>query len=469
MTTLKIGELVRGCEPGRMQSVGAMQVVPLVSEFHDDRFAPPTEARIGTAGYGNLVVANPADRVLLVPAGAAYMVAQKAQNHALPSAGCVPKQATRTFDTAVCVQQTQGGYIAEGAHELMLLPAALRRAAHAARLDQSFQRLWPAIGEFSAAAGLENIGGHLEKFFERFRAELDQFVAEFEPVPQQVGAVVLVNGTVAGVERTPSADYFRAVWRPLIRECYGSMALVEARKGTPAVPRTRVPLRQAASLGDLADALGEAETEERRRVGVLLDGVRAAKLSVTTDEAGETAIEGLGGDGQPFVGQCVPGGRCCTARSSRPRTGRSGRTGRCLTVAIPAKARTRVPGRCLFGRRGFGVVERLELVRRFSKSSTVEHHSQKVTERVRLPLATNNDRHLSGHSPIPKPLHRPPVPGPSWGWERGAVMFRDAWLRLPKRFRRKCEPVGRSGVHNREGSLLASVSGRNSSAVPANA
>jgi hypothetical protein len=233
------------------------------------------------------------------------MVAQKAQNHALPSAGCVPGSATRTFDTAVCVQQTQAGYIAEGQHELMLLPAALRRAAHPARLEKNFQRLWPAIGEFNAAAGLEQTGGHLEKFFEKFRAELDHFVAEFEPVPRQVGAVVLVNGAVAGVERSPSADYFRAVWKPLIRECYGSMALVAARTGTPAVPRTRVPLRPTASLDDLELALAEAETQERQRVGVLLEGVRKAELSVVTDEAGEPPIEGLGGDDQVFVGQCV--------------------------------------------------------------------------------------------------------------------------------------------------------------------
>jgi hypothetical protein len=308
MTTVKIAELVSGCEPGRVQSVGPMQVVPLVSEFNDDRFAPPTEARIGTAGYGNLVVANPADRALLVPAGAAYMVAQKAQNHALPSAGCVPKQATRTFGTAVCVQQTQAGYIAEGAHELILLPAALRRAAHPARLEKNFQRLWPAIGEFNAAAGLENTGGHLEKFFEKFRAELDYFVAEFEPVPRQVGAVVLVNGAVAGVERSPSADYFRTVWRPLIRECYGSMALVEARKGMTQLPRTRVPLRPAANLNDLELALAESETEERRLVGLLLDAVLETELSVATDETGETVIEGLGDGDQPFVGQCVRAG-----------------------------------------------------------------------------------------------------------------------------------------------------------------
>jgi hypothetical protein len=282
-----------------------MQVVPLVSDFHDGRFAAPIEARIGTAGYGHLVVVNPADREMLVPAGAAYLVAQQAQNHALPSAGCVPKQTTRTFDTAVCVQQTQGGYITEGQHELMLLPAALRRAAHAQRLEKTYHRLWPAIGEFNAAAGLESTGGHLEKFFEKFRAELDHFVAEFEPVPQQVGAVVLVNGSVAGVERSPSADYFRAVWKPLIRECYGSMALVTARKDPAA---TRIPLRPVTSLTDLERALVEAEAEERRRIGDVLQCVLAAELSVSTDEAGETVIEGLGGADQVFVGQCVRAG-----------------------------------------------------------------------------------------------------------------------------------------------------------------
>jgi len=113
---------------------------------------------------------------------------------------------------------------------------------------------------------------------------------------------------VAGVERSPSTDYFRAIWRPLIRECYGSMALVEARKGTATVPRTRVPLRPAASLDDLELALAESETEERRLVKLLLDAVLEAELSVVPDEAGETVIEGLGGGDQPFVGQCVRAG-----------------------------------------------------------------------------------------------------------------------------------------------------------------
>jgi hypothetical protein len=67
----------------------------------------------------------------------------------------------------------------------------------------------------------------------------------------------------------------------------------------------RVPLRPATSLVDLEAVLAEAEAEERRRVGVLLRGVLAAKLSATTDDEGEQVVQGLGGDGEPFVGQCV--------------------------------------------------------------------------------------------------------------------------------------------------------------------
>lgn len=86
------------------------------------------------------------------------------------------------------------------------------------------------------------------------------------------------------------------------------MALIEARRGSATLPGTRVPLRPALSLDDLEAALGEADAEERRRVDALFNGVLAAELSVTTDEAGVPTVEGLGGAEQPFVGQCVRDG-----------------------------------------------------------------------------------------------------------------------------------------------------------------
>jgi hypothetical protein len=305
-TSIKIRELLRGCTPGRLQSVGNMQVVPLCGQMEDDRFVPPTQALISTAGYGNLVVRNPLQGPLLVPSGATYIVAQAAQNHALPHAGVVQGGASKQWNTAMCVQQTQGGYISEGQHELMLLPFPLRETAHRVRRETAFNRLWDAIATFNREAGLtaDNQRGHLEHFFDHYKAELDTFVAQFEPVPNQLGAIVLIDGKVVGIERTPSVAYFQGVWKALIRECYGSLALVEAKQQTEVrPPPTRVPLRQASSPVDLLAALQEAEAQERATVADLVNGVLDVELARQVDEEGELVVEALGE--QPFVGQMI--------------------------------------------------------------------------------------------------------------------------------------------------------------------
>ena len=67
--------------------------------------------------------------------------------------------------------------------------------------------------------------GHLEFFLKQFRKELDEFVAEFECVPRQIGAIILVDDQVVGIERAPSHAYWQSVWPCLIRECYGSLAI----------------------------------------------------------------------------------------------------------------------------------------------------------------------------------------------------------------------------------------------------
>lgn len=101
-------------------------------------------------------------------------------------------------------------------------------------------------------------------------------MAEFEHVPDQVGAVILINGQVVGIERAPSCVYWKAVWPRLIRDCYGSLALqLINSQSQPLPPTTRVPLStNISSLDELADALARAAAEERRRavqgLGVLL-------------------------------------------------------------------------------------------------------------------------------------------------------------------------------------------------------
>lgn len=305
-----IKNLLHGCEPGRIQTVGWMQVIPLTSELVDDRFVSPAQAKVSTTGYGRLNVRNTEDKPTIVPTGATYIVEQAAQNHALPHAGIVKAKTLKEFNTAMCVQRSQGGYIKEGAHELMLLPVPLREQAHIGRRRTEYNRLWPAIAEFNRSVGVSDLGGgHLELFFAQFKDQLESFVAQFEPVPKQVGAIILVGGKVAGIERMPNHAFFDSMWRPLIRECYGSLALQAAKKhGTPPVPKTRVPLSEAGprarTLTELRKNLEKAEAEEYNRVASIVDNLMDMDIPASSDEKdGSFTIEGL--SGQQFVGQAI--------------------------------------------------------------------------------------------------------------------------------------------------------------------
>ena len=110
----------------------------------------------------------------------------------MPGAGFVKAGQTKTFDKAMCIQQTQGGYISMDAHKLQMLPLSLREKALEKRSDAHFGKLWNDIATFCHETGLPYAGGHLIEFAQRFEKELDHFVAEFEIVPRQVGAIILI-------------------------------------------------------------------------------------------------------------------------------------------------------------------------------------------------------------------------------------------------------------------------------------
>lgn len=174
----------------------------------------------------------------------------------------------------------------------MLLPFALRERAIQVRKQQGHGKLWDAINAFNAKMGVQG-PSHLHYFLERFRKELDEFVAEFECVPNQVGAIILVDDHVVGVERAPSHAYWRSIWPCLIRECYGSLALQVARSKTEVLPpSSRVPFPEAlGSLEDLGKAVEELAAEEERRARDIVREVVSEQMVLEADEKIES--EGL--------------------------------------------------------------------------------------------------------------------------------------------------------------------------------
>jgi hypothetical protein len=315
MTSTTIAELLAGCELGPVQSVGRMQVVPLLADPAPaaDEFVAPPACRTATTAYGTLVFDNPHEQPLLVPCHAGFVVCQAAQDHAMAHAALVAGKSSAAFDTALCVQETQGGTIAAGEHAMVILPFPLREPALAVRDRRGYNRLWPAVRAFNAGVGLQAVA-NLAVFFGHFAQELDRFVAEFESLDGQVGAVVLADGGVLGVERTPSVAYWETLWAPLLRGCYGAEMIRRQQIGAPArPPATRVPLdtTRAGSLEEVAGALDAADRAERRLTHDRIAEVE--RLLLKADDAGGRQVDRARLEtvhGWRFVGQVLRrGGR----------------------------------------------------------------------------------------------------------------------------------------------------------------
>lgn len=277
---LTIREVLRGCEVGRIQTVGTMQIIPLILEedLQDDRFSTPDIVKVGTSHYGTMDFANPTGKPVLLPSHVGYVVKQAAQDHAMATAGIVPAKRTQSWDNAMCIQSRQSGAIQQGVHKMLILPLALRRPALDKRQTRSYNKLWSSIGSYSQSYGL---GGSQElvSYIQSFERQMDQFIAEFELVDNQVGAIVLINGDVVGVERAPSSEYWKVVWEPLLRVCYGSAAIAASRQrqDTEVVLKTRVPLKvvDLSDMDSLCAALEDADNKQdelvRKQVRELLD------------------------------------------------------------------------------------------------------------------------------------------------------------------------------------------------------
>lgn len=308
---IELREVLRGCEAGRLQSVGYMQVIPLVSDLSDDRFVSPVQcdAAVYTTSYGTLGFRNTSESVMIVPCHAGYVVKQHAQDHAMAHAAVVAAAGDRRYDTAMCIQASQGGLIQKGTYRMLILPHALREQALEKRKTKDYQKLWNDISAFNERLGV-NGQGHLECFLKAFKKELDEFVAEFECVPEQVGAIILIDDRIVGVERAPSHAYWQSIWPSLIRECYGSLAIEAAKAGgersPDCTPRVQLPL-QIESLDELESLIAEIARQEDERAKSTVRELLDEPLTLVHDETvADVTIDTATSD--HFTGQVIRDG-----------------------------------------------------------------------------------------------------------------------------------------------------------------
>lgn len=304
--TISLDDILYGVGHGRVQSVGNMEVIPLIDEdgVQDEVLAPPV-VNVGTSHYGTVDLHNTdSENPTFVPPGAGWVVKEAAQDHAIGSGEFLPPSGHRKVETAMCIQESQGGLIGSQNREMLILPPPLRAVALAKRKQKEYSKLWNAITAFGSKLGVAS-SGNFVRFVEQFKDQLDTFVAQFELVPKQIGAMVLINGKLVGIEMAPSEAFWQMLWRPLIRVCYGGLSL---RVAQDVDCLNREPLQvERGSLDGIAEALAMSNRSMEEKTGNFVGRVRRGDfiLGANEQKMGPYHLTTVAASNPQLVGQII--------------------------------------------------------------------------------------------------------------------------------------------------------------------
>ena len=240
MNTREFVELLKGCRPVKdkdgnivVQSIMNMQVVCLTTDKEnslDERFANPlTALQAGNSSYGQISFTNKENKEVILPTQMAVLTKQSAQNHGMTKAGYLEKYANVTYHDAGCVQGGQTGYF-RGTQEFRMLPITMREIVFdTVGTPNGYHRIYPAIQKLGEDTQ-SNAGNYLNVYFDKYDKKLEQFIAHFERPNNLIGIIVLVDGEIVAIDKFPSFTYAEQVWNVMIRDCYGSLAIISELK-----------------------------------------------------------------------------------------------------------------------------------------------------------------------------------------------------------------------------------------------
>jgi hypothetical protein len=296
-----------GLNMGSIQSVDEMSVIPLIGEDHED-IADPTELKFErTTTYGSMQFDNTnRSRPAIVPSN--YMVrGTGAQDHAMSSAGIIAGGKRQTFETACCIESSQGGYLGGKDNEYDILPINLRKEFFknpSLRNRRSYDKLWPSIEKWLEGIGVRASQAHLRYFYDdpNIKQALEEFAAEFEPIPNQTGAIIMFNDFVVGLEIMPSRIHWEAYWKYLIRGCYGAELVRLKKLGIIKSSRLALPeIPSGTSPEDLTEMFSSYQRRLTENAIPLLGKIDVKDYKSVSSSAGlnmnlVTTTSGGGGD-----------------------------------------------------------------------------------------------------------------------------------------------------------------------------
>ena len=274
-------EMLKGCRPLKdrdgnilVQSIMNMQVVCLTTDTEnslDTRFANPLTALVaGNQSYGQISFTNKENKEVILPAQVAVITKQVAQNHGMIKAGYVPERANVTYHDAGCVQGSQGGYF-RGTQEFRMIPVSMREMLFdSIGKSGSYNRIYPAIEKLGRDTQ-SGAGNYLNVYFDKYDKKLDQFIAHFERPKNLIGIIVLIDGEIVAVDKFPSFIFAEQVWDLMIRDCYGSLAIISE-------------INRKSSKQEFTDTYAEMKkTHQENIVDLLEKTLKKTKQNMTSD------------------------------------------------------------------------------------------------------------------------------------------------------------------------------------------
>lgn len=305
---IQIQKILQGyrVETDHIQSAGNMTVIPILGDTEFTNVADANEVTFTKdRNYNQLEFQNSSGHVGIAIQGWTLIDnQQRAQDRTLPYAHLV-KAANSKILPANCIQHTQGGHFDESRVDqdsFMVLPPSLRGIAlKNSRYDSAdVGALWDPLRRWVKGVDCDMNG--LTAFFTKFENRLDQFVAQFEPVDKQLGAIVLINGQVVSIDIMPKYETWNQVWRALIRDSYGAEAIRIFENVGAVNTHPVMDLEEIDSLDDLTSAYEKTKTDFYQSLeGVMGNVVSLSVAYQKLETLGELSM--LKFESDEFIGQ----------------------------------------------------------------------------------------------------------------------------------------------------------------------
>lgn len=305
-----IQDILRGytIDKHNVQAVGNMVVLPLISDTEFTNVADHNDVTLNRdVNYNKLSFRNQSGEVGIAIQGFTVIDnEQKAQDRTIPYAHLIKAASTKILP-ANCIQQNQGGHfnvdrLDEG--NFMILPPSLRGIAlnKSTHLNAETGALWNSLEKWVNGVDCRNSG--LTAFYSKFKDTLDRFVAQFEPVENQLGAITLINGVVIAIDIVPKYDTWKRVWRALVRDSYGAEAVRMAENGGQVIAQDNLDAHQVNSLDALESAYIDMKGRFYDNLYSIVSGTTHLSVGLKRlEEISELTLLKI--ESEQFVGQAV--------------------------------------------------------------------------------------------------------------------------------------------------------------------